>query len=73
MYKHDCDACKYLGSTDEVDMYFCEQGGNMPTVIARYGSLGHQYTSGLVAADYSPWLKEAKTRAIAEGFLPKNS
>ena len=53
-YKHDCDECIYLYTTDKddydtgsiYDVYFCEQGG-IPTVIARYGNDGSEYMSGL--------------------------
>lgn len=70
LYEHDSDCCTFLGSfQNEADLYFCDQGGKLPTVIARYGGLGHQYTSGLIFADTSPWLGEAKRRAIARGLL----
>lgn len=75
LHTHDCEQCKFLGPfEDKVDLYFCEQGsrasGIGPTVIARYGSLGHQYTSGLGFSHLSPWLGEAKRRAIELGHLP---
>lgn len=49
-HEHDCECCHYLGSdakkTDLFDYYVCEQGGIVPTVIARYGNAG-DYASGL--------------------------
>lgn len=70
LHTHDCERCIYLGRylPDDVDLYYCGQGG-MSTVLARYGSLGHQYTSGLQGAVGSPWLFEAKRLAIAQGYL----
>lgn len=44
-HKHDCDTCKFLGVYGEFDLYYCPNGG--PTIIARFGSLGPDYTSGL--------------------------
>ena len=68
-WKHDCDNCKFLGMFKDYDLYFCNQGGNIPTVIARYGNEGHEYLSGI-----SPRLTNdgplyiAKMRAIGKGF-----
>lgn len=49
-HKHDCECCHYLGSDAKnnhlFDYYVCEQGGVIPTVIARYGNEGN-YASGL--------------------------
>lgn len=78
-YNHDCERCIFLGVYSVItsqrvivtDLYFCEAQAR-PTVIARYGDEGHQYHSGLEAADYqntSPDLAEAKSRAIAVGLL----
>lgn len=47
-FQHDCDCCLYQGRTIHEDIYVCAQGGFMPTIVARYGSLGPEYTSGLV-------------------------
>ena len=67
-YEHDCANCKPLGEFDEFDLYFCEQGGVGPTVIARFGPDG-DYFSGMCFADAMPELGEAKRRAIAAGLL----
>lgn len=49
-HEHDCECCHYLGSdakkSNLFDYYLCEQGGSIPTVIARYGN-ADDYTSGL--------------------------
>ena len=37
-FKHDCDSCKFLGSDDENDFYYCPN--TIKTVIARYGNDG---------------------------------
>lgn len=69
-YQHDCEKCKALGKFAEYDLYFCETDlGSHPTVIARYGDEGHEYTSGLLFADFDPAIAEAKKRAIANGYL----
>jgi len=66
VYDHDCERCVFLGrSTDGyADLYHCTECHG-PTVVARYGSLGHQYASGLMFASINPWLGEAKK--LAEG------
>lgn len=43
-YEHDCPECTFLGRFEARDLYFCSQGSH-PTLIAREGSLGHQYTT----------------------------
>ncbi len=45
-YRHDCPRCTYRGTIDGHDIYTCEQGAEMPTVVARYGSPGPGYISG---------------------------
>lgn len=73
-HTHDCNKCVFLGDYPDVDgrpldLYVCQQNG-MPTVIARYGSRGYQYTSGLSLASHDPALAEAKRRAQEKGLLP---
>lgn len=68
-YQHDCSSgCTFLGQYGAADLYFCTQGGNLPTVIARYSSTGADYVSGM-ALMQSPDLIEARTRAMARGLL----
>lgn len=84
-YKHDCLECNFLGRHQlageqdlpaEYDLYFCN-GRISPTVIARYGSEGHEYLSGLEVAqalqknghDQDP-LVEALRRAKSGGLVP---
>jgi hypothetical protein len=42
---HDCNNCTFLGADQEHDFYYC--GKTIPTVIARFGSDGADYVSGL--------------------------
>lgn len=77
LFTHDCNNCKFLGTyccPDNLkwcDLYFCVQLAGMPTVIARFGNEGSNYSSGIGFADGSiPSLTEAKIRAIAKGLLP---
>jgi len=70
-YEHDCHACTFLGRRvdlhrGEVDLYHCYQLEELPTVIARYGDNGPDYTSGRNIPD--PSLAEARVRAKAFGL-----
>ena len=58
-YKHDCDACRFLGSVTgpnprlamenpplvTLDLWFCERAELGGSVIARYGNDGPNYNS----------------------------
>lgn len=73
IHEHDCSQCKFLGNytdkeVDKGDLYFCQQGGVVPTVIFRYG-IGPDYTSGMKFAERIPSLAEAKKRATKEGLI----
>lgn len=57
-HPHDCNGCVYLGcipadtsepGSTQQDLYFCEQNGGVPTLIARFGP-GPDYMSGLDVA-----------------------
>lgn len=67
-YQHDCDNCVFLGQHSEYDLYYCPQGGH-PTVIARYGNKGEEYTSGLSFAEKIEPLKIAKKLSIEKGLI----
>ena len=67
-FTHDCDRCTFLGQDGKHDLYYCPQG-SFPTVIARYGNDGPDYTSGMSLVDIVPALKEAKRRAIEKGLI----
>jgi len=60
-FVHDCPDCTFLGCHDKFDLYHCRQHG-IPTVIARYGSDGPEYISGMNVKH--PALIEAKKRAM---------
>jgi len=49
IHKHDCHCCTYLGAFKEHDLYHCKQDGEIPTIIARFGSDEPDYKSGSVA------------------------
>jgi hypothetical protein len=68
-FQHDCDACTYLGEFRGQDLYFCDECSVGPTVIARYGSDGRQYTSGMELAAVDPLLGEAQRRALERGLM----
>ena len=65
IYKHDCDICIYLGSYRlgiDYDLYLCEAG---KTVVARWGSEGQQYDSGLAHISHIRTITVAARRALA--------
>lgn len=45
-YEHNCDRCEFLGHLLGHDLYYCEQGSDLPTIVARYGNEGPDYASG---------------------------
>jgi hypothetical protein len=45
-HRHDCQQCIFLGIVDHFDLYWCSQGGSMPTVIARASDEPSDYLSG---------------------------
>lgn len=71
-YKHDCDACKWVGSIDypaphsdntapirHADLYVCLQSIGGPSCIARFSSEGSDYASmaeSLIRSAYLPRL-----------------
>ena len=65
IYKHDCDNCIYLGSYPkgvDYDLYLCEAG---KTLVARWGSEGYQYDSGLALITHDFAIAAAARRALA--------
>lgn len=75
IFDHDHDDCVFLGPAFGgprafAELYFCRQGGVMPTVIARFSHRDSDYTSGLPLAEHDPYLREAKRRAEDRGLLP---
>lgn len=47
-FEHDCDKCVHLGPFQMYDLYLCPKQALGPSVIARYGSEGPDYTSSPV-------------------------
>ena len=73
VHEHGCDRCTFLGTTygwlgTGHDLYYCSIE---PTVLARSGSDGDDYTSGIYPAvlAHSPLLREALRRALAVAGL----
>lgn len=46
-FEHDCESCTFLAHVSGHDLYYCPQMEKMPTIIARYGSDGPDYMSGM--------------------------
>ncbi len=65
----DCKDCTLLGVDKDHDYYFCTQGDTIPTVIARFGSEYHEYSSGLYAGMQDPALIVARSLAIKNGLI----
>lgn len=74
LFTHDSPCCTFLGVHDGYDLYWCDQGHSLPTVLARYGNEGHEYKSGMLFADrgLEPHLVEAKRRAVERGLQVAN-
>lgn len=75
-YEHDeCAGCTYLGPFGDEqffvgDLWFCTQGGSVPTFICRFDNNPEDYVSGLSAASAGlPWAVEARARAVRKGLL----
>lgn len=64
-YHHDCIHCVYLGQIDNFDLYYCPQGGKVPTVIAKHGD--DEYLSGINSDYYA--LVEAQRLAVERGLI----
>lgn len=84
-FVHDGPCCTFLGTfrggvpVMDYDLYWCDQGVGLPTVIARYGDEGSAYASGLSgSARRHTALIEAKRRgstppsATSQANLPDN-
>jgi hypothetical protein len=67
-FKHDCDRCVPLGQYNGHDLYWCQQGNWGPTVIARFGDDGPEYTSGMAFVGSVPELTAAASRAHVAGL-----
>lgn len=72
-FKHEtCPGCVYLGpygdeSVVGFDLWFCDQGGTVPTVMARFGDEPDAYHAG-INSTMEPMV-EAKRRASERGLL----
>lgn len=77
-FTHDCERCRFLGSCEcrgrPYDLYACRTGGiTGPTVIARYGDEGADYSSGIeiaFAEGLDSPLAEAIRRCVALAAVP---
>jgi hypothetical protein len=68
-YKHDCKNCTFLGEWRERDLYHCLQGGNYPTVVARFSDEPEDYISGLrFALELESWENENNEEPLVEAY-----
>jgi hypothetical protein len=86
-YKHDCDACKYLGSVEDLiynevtklDIYWCIHPSfrGLDSVIARFGSEGSKYLCSHPPSENnknkSIWYQFALQRAEELGIYKKEN
>lgn len=63
-YKHDCTECIFMGQMGVYDLYYCPQGGRIPTVIARFGDGGGEYKSGIGSEDTDLRVAEARAKQL---------
>lgn len=72
-FEHGCPLCTYLGFAEHegrgFDLYYCSQGHELPTLIARASDNPHDYTSGMALAAVDPVLREALERAKRRGLV----
>lgn len=75
-FNHDCSSCVFLGnyndpwfatgtSNGDCDLYYCP---GQPTVLARFGNEGGEYSSGIPLKDNIAALGEAYQRASFLGY-----
>ena len=70
IHQHDCDNCKYLITTNDMDMYYCDQGGRGNTIVRRFGSEPEEYgSSGLRLHSINPEVALGMLVAVHEGYL----
>jgi len=76
-YKHDCEDCVWLGTTTypaplsdgtapmrNADLYCCKGDALGTTIIARYSSVGSEYSSmpaSLIKTHMHTWIEESST------------
>jgi hypothetical protein len=71
-YKHDCDACRFIGQHNEFDVYHCAQcdGG---TIVARFSDEPSGYasmTQDIIASWISTGYEPSKAgKALVWGYL----
>lgn len=68
-YEHDCNNCVPLGQHKECDLYFCKQGGSADTIVARFGSEGPDYMSGMIPKGLSEPLDKGRKLAESKGLI----
>lgn len=70
VFTHDCESCRFLGHYDGNDLYYCHPKTQLlPTVVARFGDDGPEYTSAVPVLQLHPSLAEAARLARSQGLL----
>lgn len=72
LHSHDCGACVYLDTIEGKrthDLYFCRGTQDRPTIVARFGSDGPEYFSGLAFASKEPLIALGLVIALKRGLI----
>lgn len=69
MWEHDCGDCIFLGTHHQHDLYYCQGHARFPTLVARYGSDGPQYKSGVPLLKHDDNLWAAAVLAEVQGHV----
>lgn len=76
-YKHDCESCVELSECGKYDLYYCEQSViGVPTLIARYGDVGHEYSTynvALIGVPIDEPFVTAYRAAVARGLTKEDA
>jgi hypothetical protein len=67
LYKHDC---KFLGSYNQADLYFCP--GGFSTILARFSNAPSDYISGTVIAKESSFPTVHSKELSCEWLIAKD-
>lgn len=71
-YQHDCDTCIFLGRKWHLELYFHPSSDAvLRTVIARFGSEGPDYESGVGMPTMGLYV--ATEAAVKGGLLPESA
>ena len=69
VFEHDCKNCRFMGHYLKHDVYFCPSAVPWPTLVARFGDDGPEYTS-LPPQQFKAWFSDPKHKEwLCTAFL----